>query len=61
MELMSKGKKKFYMMVRLSDANKNWLELERMTKECRSLDEALTKIRQELLKEGKRKEYVFHL
>jgi len=47
--------------MRISDVNKNWLELERLMRKGITLDEALTELRKEFLKGNNRKDYVFHL
>ena len=50
-----------YTTIRVSDINKNWLELERLTRKSMTLDETLSSLRSEFMKGNKRKDYVFHL
>ena len=46
--------------MRITVLNKNWLELERMIHKQPTLDDALTRVRK-TFKNGKKKDYVFHL
>ena len=53
--------KKTFITVRVSDLNKNWLELERMMRKEKTLDEALTAIRKDFMLGRKKNDYVFRL
>jgi len=47
--------------MRITELNKNWLELERMLNKQPTLDDALTKIRKDQMSNSKKKDYIFHL
>lgn len=53
--------KRRFTTMRISDINKNWLELERLTRKEMTLDEALSQLRKEFMKGNKKGDYVFHL
>jgi len=52
--------KRNWTTMRITEINKNWLELERMIHKQPTLDDALTRIRRSF-SDGKKKDYVFHL
>ena len=52
--------KRKWTTMRITEINKNWLELERMVNKQPTLDDALTKIRKKFM-DGDKKDYVFHL
>jgi len=47
--------------MRISAINKNWLELERLTRKQMTLDAALSQLRKEYMKGNRKRDYVFHL
>ena len=47
--------------IRVSDINKNWFDLERLSRKKMTIDDAITELRDEFMKGKKKNDYVFHL
>ena len=55
------SKKRDFTTIRISGVNKNWFDLERLTRKKQTIDEAITELREEFMKGNKKNDYVFRL
>ena len=53
--------KQRFTTIRISDINKNWFDLERLSRNNQTIDDAISELRTEFMKGNKKKDYVFHL